>query len=122
MSTLRKAAQQALEALETLVPRRGGDEYSRAASALRAALAQHAEPAPPYAWMAVGGTIWRHKTREDDVPLYTAPLQRKPLTEEELEKIMTSLKSPSGFKGWWWQDVARAIERAHGIGGDDGQA
>jgi hypothetical protein len=25
----------------------------------------------PYAWMAVGGTIWNHKTREDDVPLYT---------------------------------------------------
>lgn len=58
-------------------------------------------------------------------PLYAAPStppQRKPLTEKELEKIMTSLKSPSGFKGWWWQDVARAIERAHGIGGDDGQA
>jgi hypothetical protein len=25
----------------------------------------------PYAWMAVGGTIWNHKTSEDDVPLYT---------------------------------------------------
>ena len=44
MSDLRTAAQQALEALETLVPRRGGDEYSRAAAALRAALAQQAEP------------------------------------------------------------------------------
>ena len=40
--------EQALEALETLVPRRGGDEYSRAAAALRTALAQQAEPV---AWM-----------------------------------------------------------------------
>lgn len=43
VDALRAAAQQALEALETLVPRRGGDEYSRAAAALRAALAQQAE-------------------------------------------------------------------------------
>jgi hypothetical protein len=27
----------------------------------------------PYAWQAVGGTIWNHKTSEDDVPLYTKP-------------------------------------------------
>ena len=40
--------EQALEALETLVPRRGGDEYSRAAAALRAALAQQAEPVAQY--------------------------------------------------------------------------
>jgi hypothetical protein len=25
----------------------------------------------PYAWQAVGGTIWNHKTSEDDTPLYT---------------------------------------------------
>jgi N-acetyl-anhydromuramyl-L-alanine amidase AmpD len=29
--------------------------------------------AEPYAWQAVGGTIWNHKTSEDDVPLYTKP-------------------------------------------------
>ena len=29
----------------------------------------------PYAWQAVGGTIWNHKTSEDDVPLYTKPHQ-----------------------------------------------
>ena len=27
----------------------------------------------PYAWQAVGGTIWDHKTSEDDTPLYTKP-------------------------------------------------
>jgi hypothetical protein len=31
----------------------------------------------PYAWMAVGGTIWNHKTSEDDVPLYTKPQWQK---------------------------------------------
>ena len=30
----------------------------------------------PYAWQAVGGTIWNHKTSEDDVPLYTKPQWR----------------------------------------------
>ena len=24
-------------------------------------------------WQTVGGTIWNHKTSEDDVPLYTKP-------------------------------------------------
>ena len=93
-----------------------------------AALAQQAEPV---AWVLPDllpvfsfktAQLWKRPFAEDQIPLYTAPPQRKPLTEKELEKIMTSLKSPSGFKGWWWQDVARAIERAHGIGGDDGQA
>lgn len=27
----------------------------------------------PVAWQAVGGSIWGHKTSEDDRPLYTAP-------------------------------------------------
>jgi hypothetical protein len=38
--------------------------------------------------MAVGGTIWRRKTSEDDVPLYTHPPRREwqGLTEEEREQ------------------------------------
>jgi len=40
----------------------------------------------PYAWMAVGGTIWNHKTSEDDVPLYTKP-QWQGLTEEEIDEL-----------------------------------
>jgi hypothetical protein len=27
----------------------------------------------PYAWEDVNGTIWNHKTSEDDVPLYIKP-------------------------------------------------
>ena len=35
----------------------------------------------PYAWQAVGGTIWNHKTSEDDRPLYTKP-QWQGLTDD----------------------------------------
>jgi len=41
--------------------------------------------------------------------LYTAPPQRKPLMEEELSRLFRAAGSPLAF--------ARAIERAHGIGG-----
>ena len=37
----------------------------------------------PYAWQAVGGTIWNHKTSEDDIPLYTKQ-EWKGLTDEEI--------------------------------------
>ena len=40
----------------------------------------------PYAWMAVGGTIWNHKTSEDDVPLYTKP-QWQGLTNADVNKL-----------------------------------
>jgi hypothetical protein len=40
----------------------------------------------PYAWQAVGGTIWNHKTSEDDVPLYTKP-QWRGLTVDEVHEI-----------------------------------
>ena len=43
-----------------------------------------------------------------------APPQRKPLTEEEISRIYVRSATHAAF--------ARAIERAHGIGGDDGQA
>ena len=42
----------------------------------------------PYAWMAVGGTIWRHKTAEDDTPLYTAPQAPQPLSGLDVERLL----------------------------------
>ena len=48
----------------------------------------------------------------DFVPLYTAPPQRMPLTEEEIKRICASL----GFAQLSPVEVARAVERAHGIG------
>ena len=41
-------------------------------------------------------------------PLYAHPPQRKPLTEEEIYKLF----------GWYAVPFVRAVERAHGIGGE----
>jgi len=58
----------------------------------------------PYAWMAVGGTIWPHKTSEDDVPLYTKP-QWQGLTLADIDAIT---KDVIAFKS----DVVDFIKRA----------
>lgn len=106
MSTLRNAAQQALDMLDAI--RIDGMPEDDVAIALRAALAEPVQE--PYAWMAVGGSIWRHKTSEDDVPLYTVPPKSKPLTEEEINALELP---PSGTATV--RDLVRLIERAHGI-------
>lgn len=51
---------------------------------------------------------WTYESRS----LFTHPPQRKPLTEEEIRQI--ALDTPIGGTNF-----ARAIERAHGIGGSD---
>lgn len=53
---------------------------------------------------------------EDDVPLYTAPPKRKPLTEEDAKAMWPAVTLVAT------QDImkfVRAIERAHGIGGEE---
>jgi hypothetical protein len=45
--------------------------------------------AEPYAWQAVGGTIWNHKTSEDDTPLYTKQ-KWQGLTLEDIDDIGVS--------------------------------
>jgi hypothetical protein len=81
-------------------------------TALRAALAQQEqEPVAPYAWMAVGGTIWRRKTSEDDVPLYTAPPRRKwqSLSEEEIHDCFQQRHKDKATER---RMIALAIEQA----------
>ena len=46
----------------------------------------------PYAWQAVGGTIWNHKTSEDDRPLYAKPFEWQGLTTDELKEIKDRFK------------------------------
>ena len=53
-----------------------------------------------------------HATRH---PLYTTPPQRKPLTEEE---ILTYRHVLDWTAEWSYINFARAIEAAHGIGGE----
>jgi hypothetical protein len=133
MTDLRTAAQQALEYLGApsakLWP--AGTQY-RIIAALHAALAQQAEPVEPVAWIhtdpdkpRVRFLEWRedepgYRGRWVKTPLYLAPPQRKPLTDEEIVRIF---ETPE-LAGTHFQTptikaiaVARAIERAHGIGG-----
>ena len=133
MTDLHKAAQQALEYLGApsakLWP--AGTQY-RIIAALHAALAQQAEPVEPVAWIhtdpdkpRVRFLEWRedepgYRGRWVKTPLYLAPPQRKPLTDEEIVRIF---ETPE-LAGTHFQTptikaiaVARAIERAHGIGG-----
>ena len=57
------------------------------------------------------GSDWQ--TRVQGEPLYTTPPQRKPLTDEEMKKIWYAMQN---IRGWYsFQEIARAIEAAHGI-------
>jgi hypothetical protein len=75
----------------------------------------------PVAWQWLNTAHFRKKLPKDAEPgawraLYTAPPQRQPLTEEEIEQATGCDRN----KPLWIAiaDVARAIERAHGIGGE----
>ena len=58
----------------------------------------------PYAWQAVGGTIWNHKTSEDDTPLYTKP-EWQGLTDDDVHELT---KDVIAFKS----DVVKFIREA----------
>jgi hypothetical protein len=142
MSDLRKAAQQALEALESC----GAEAYNYelvldAENALYAALAQpiispeikgdKAEPEQQLTLTfdafvkqirdkAIYETIYADTEGRDILVItlldayvlmrHTAPPQRKPLTEEEIYKVLLVPQYAIEF--------VRAIEKAHGIGHD----
>ena len=83
----------------------------------------------PVAWRWIPSKIWGSYVLSDDPakaelarehaievqPLYTTPTQRKPLTDEEIEKCWDS----AGYTGIIPKGFARAIEAAHGITGDN---
>ena len=58
----------------------------------------------PYAWQAVGGTIWNHKTSEDDRPLYTKT-EWQGLTDDDVHELT---KDVIAFKS----DVVKFIREA----------
>jgi hypothetical protein len=122
MTTLREAAQQALEALgSSLYPQ---PRQVAAIAALRAALAEPVQE--PVAWLhtdaynpRVRFLEWAREAkgyRGDWIktPLYTAPPQRKPLTEEEIDNEANNILTDDPVQ--WWRRLARAVEAAHGIG------
>jgi hypothetical protein len=138
MTTLRTAAQQALEALEFLSleffmldPISPGRESTiKAITALRAALAEPVEePVAKVELMTAGGNAGlatriveiddhlRERLRPGQM-LYTAPPQRKPLSEEEIDRIDACIDKFTPLREGK-RLFARAIEQAHGIGGTD---
>jgi hypothetical protein len=116
-----EAMKQALEALESDNP----DIQLRAAIALRQSIeqAEQAEKAQPKcgAIIEVFGKDWRleymslpvgkHKLYTQQYE-YTAPPQRKPLTDEETCRIKAQIKGTLDVQ---FVVFARAIEAAHGI-------
>lgn len=107
----RAVIKQALEALEAMNPYPASkeDQRNKAITALRAALKQ---PEPePVAWKDKTYGNLHHQDFGNSIPLYTAPPQRKPLSDDEIqafwEKTFESGSSPNAF--------ARAVEAAHNI-------
>ena len=129
MSDLRTAAQQALEAWDTYENGTMDHPLSGVMEALRAALEQ------PDPTNQCGETCERAKlcaicAREIEQEQHDTDCHaqgvcqrsgysiggRKPLTEDEIERL---IQTYSGYCQDDFASVARAIERAHGIGGND---
>lgn len=129
MSTpnLREAAQKMSDALELFGPEPWepwdhngveiGASMDVAIADLRAALAL---PDEPVLWRykdseSVVGAMAGYKPGKGWTPLYaapqSAPVERKPLTDEEIDAIMNPLTTVQ----YSWRAFARAIEHAHGI-------
>ena len=118
-----EALKLALEALEAdeldMVDDGSGNMVFRkeqAITAIKEALAQQEQE--PVAWISTGPARMIHWTADkpaygdDWVPLYTAPPQRKPLTDEDVERIVREARVGEHGIGY---TIARAIEAAHNI-------
>ena len=124
MSDLREAAQQALEALEWHLDwGTWGADLDGCAAALRAALEQKAEPVPAGYLVSPHGEFkpnfnlrftFPPESLDWSIPLYTAPPQRKPLTDAEIQELSQQHKFDSRM-----EKFVRVIERAHGIGEEE---
>jgi hypothetical protein len=76
----------------------------------------------PVAWMSTDKAwMWSNKDKIHDrwignvIPLYTSPPQRKPLNEDEMLEVLKTFY----FDGTvTFGTIVRAIEKAHGIGGE----
>jgi hypothetical protein len=100
MTTLREAAQQALEALDAY----SWEQVDAARAALRAALSEPEQDEHDLTTVYMAGRMDEQK------------VQRKPLTDEEIAAI--SAECAASAYRWNDFEFARAIERAHGIGGE----
>ena len=79
-------------------------------------------PVKPVAWQWLNTGTFRKRlpktaAAEHWNPLYTAPPKRKPLTENQIRRIDDDTPFHEGPE--WLVRFTRAIERAHGIGGEE---
>ena len=123
----KEALKLALEGAANYIDALGGDsrKYRQALAehvftALRDRLAQPEQE--PVAWQWLGSAHFRKQIpRDADVtawnPLYTLPPQRKPLTNEEMWQLWNS-QGDDAMEQQAAITFARAIEAAHGIGGE----
>jgi hypothetical protein len=127
----REAMQMALDALIKVGGGIDAEVYfadlAPAINALRAALAEQPEPEPEpepvdtvpvpqiVAWSGGAAPYRFLRVRLDDTPTETVYVpQRVPLTDEQIKALLDgAVRLPPG-----WLDFARAIERAHGITGE----
>ena len=135
MTTLREAALMALKALEfghlpvaDQAKHRDVMSYIEAMDVLRKALDADgmASLPDPVAWMFINaygeaedvGLKKAEFGATPTVPLYTAPLKREPLTDEEIDKVTDAQWARNNHQPIYaaHRAYARAIERAHGIG------
>ena len=121
--TKEEAMKLALEALEAdeldMVDDGSGNMVFRKEQAITAMEKLLAQPEQePLAWSSTGTARMIHWTADkpaygdDWVPLYTAPPQRKPLTDEDIERIVREARVGEHGIGY---TIARAIEAAHNI-------
>ena len=132
MTTKDEALKLALDALHARISgsSRATEAEYKAAMACREALAQKDEHEPvaeitaddmgrPFNAIRIGAHFYK-EIPPVGTKLYTAPPECQPLTDAGINEIADSMPGGlAGFmKGWGWQQFARAIEKAHGIGVD----
>ena len=117
-----EALRMALEALEAdeldMVDDGSGNMVFRKEQAITAIKKSLAQTQEPLAWISTGPASMIHWTSDkpaygdDWVPLYTTPPQRKPLTDEDVERIVREARVGEHGIGY---TIARAIEAAHDL-------
>ena len=131
MTTLREAAQQAQQAMEPYADIKPRDwktdreKLWRSYDVLRAALAEQPAEQEPVAWCDqyeghIDGLRHYSDGGAREIPLYAAPQpKREPLTDEDIDQVTDTQWESNNHKPIYaaHRAYARAIERAHGIGG-----
>jgi HPt (histidine-containing phosphotransfer) domain-containing protein len=123
MTDLKKAAQQALEALEARAVNRYFEHLGETIAALKAALEQPEQEPFGYIWPTGRHPEFRYTQQMRDgvagMPLYTHP----PETEPAFDALVAiSLLTHLGGEVADYEDVVEAVRRVHALNGELGAA